>query len=387
MTNVKNTEKVHAFQPEQAYNDHNHFIGKEGTAMLDIKVTLSQNLKQKPEDESALGFGRIFTDHMFLMDYEQGIGWNNARIVPSGDFALDPAAMVLHYGQAIFEGCKCYRRAEGGLQLFRPQDNLARMSRSAARMGMPALDEESAMEGLKQLIRIEEAWVPHREGTSLYIRPTMISMDIGLGVHASKKYLFFIILSPVGAYYKEGLKPVSIYVEDKYVRAVRGGVGFTKCAGNYAASILAGSVAEEKGYSQVLWLDGVEQKYVEEVGSMNMMFAYGNKIVTPMLNGSILPGITRDSVLKLARTMGYETEEGRLDINEIFEDAKSGKLTEAFGTGTAAVISPVGTLAMEDEKITIGDGGIGKIAQSLYDTLTGIQYGRLEDKFGWIVKL
>ena len=355
--------------------------------MLDIKVTLSQNLKQKPQDESALGFGRIFTDHMFLMDYEQGVGWNNARIVPYGDFAMDPAAMVLHYGQAIFEGSKCYRRADGGLQLFRPQDNLARMSRSAERMGMPALDEESALEGLKQLIRIEEAWVPHREGTSLYIRPTMISMDIGLGVHASKKYLFFIILSPVGAYYKEGLKPVSIYVEDKYVRAVRGGVGFTKCAGNYAASILAGSIAEEKGYSQVLWLDGVEQKYVEEVGSMNMMFAYGSKIVTPMLNGSILPGITRDSVLKLARSMGYETEEGRLDINKIFADAKSGKLTEAFGTGTAAVISPVGTLAMEDEKITIGDGGIGKVAQSLYDTLTGIQYGRIEDKFGWIVKL
>ena len=355
--------------------------------MLDIKVTLSQNLKQKPADESALGFGRIFTDHMFLMDYEKGVGWSNARIVPYGSFAMDPAAMVLHYGQAIFEGSKCYRRADGGLQLFRPQDNLARMSRSAERMGMPALDEESALEGLKQLIKIEEAWVPHREGTSLYIRPTMISMDVGLGVHASKKYLFFIILSPVGAYYKEGLKPVSIYVEDKYVRAVRGGVGFTKCAGNYAASILAGDVAEQKGFSQVLWLDGVEQKYVEEVGSMNMMFAYGNKIVTPMLNGSILPGITRDSVLKLARSMGYEAEEARLDINEIFADAKSGKLTEAFGTGTAAVISPVGTLAMEDEKITIGDGGIGKIAQSLYDTLTGIQYGRLEDSFGWIVKL
>ena len=355
--------------------------------MLDIKVTLSQNLKQKPADESALGFGRIFTDHMFLMDYEQGSGWKNARIVPYGDFAMDPAAMVLHYGQAIFEGTKCYRRADGGLQLFRPQANLARMSRSAERMGMPALDEETALEGLKQLVRIEEAWVPHRDGTSLYIRPTMISMDVGLGVHASKKHRFYIILSPVGGYYKEGLKPVSIYVEDEYVRAVRGGVGFTKCAGNYAASILAGEKKKKKGFSQVLWLDGVEQKYVEEVGSMNMMFAYGNKIVTPRLNGSILPGITRDSVLTLARSMGYEAEEARLNIDEIFADAKSGKLTEAFGTGTAAVISPVGTLAMKDEKITIGDGGIGKVAQSLYDTLTGIQYGRLEDKFGWIVKL
>ncbi len=355
--------------------------------MLEIKVTRSQQLKQKPEDEGALGFGRIFTDHMFLMDYEQGRGWHSARIVPYGCFPIDPAAMVLHYGQAIFEGTKCYRRADGGLQLFRPGDNLARMSRSAERMCMPALDEETALEGLKQLIAIDQDWVPHREGTSLYIRPTMISMDVGLGVHASKKYLFFIILSPVGAYYKEGLKPVSIYVEDEYVRAVRGGVGFTKCAGNYAASILAGDIAEKKGYSQVLWLDGVEQQYVEEVGSMNMMFAYGNRIVTPKLNGSILPGITRDSVLKLARKLGYEAEEARLNIHEIFEDARAGKMTEAFGTGTAAVISPVGTLAMKDEKLTIGDGGIGPVAQKMSDTLTGILYGRLEDPFGWIVKL
>ena len=355
--------------------------------MLEISVVKNQHPKQKPMDESALGFGRIFTDHMFLMDYELGLGWHNARIVPYGDFAMDPAAMVLHYGQAIFEGCKCYRREDGSLQLFRPGDNLARMTRSAQRMGMPALDEETALEGMKQLIGIDADWVPHKEGTSLYIRPTMIAMDVGLGVHASKKYLFYIILSPVGAYYKEGLKPVSIYVEDEYVRAVRGGVGFTKCAGNYAASILAGDVAEKKGYSQVLWLDGVHQQYVEEVGSMNMMFAYGTKVVTPKLNGSILPGITRDSVLKLAKKLGYETEEGLLDINEIFADAKSGKMTEAFGTGTAAVISPVGTLALKDEKVTLGDGGIGPVAQKLYDTLTGIQYGKLEDPFGWIVRL
>ena len=311
------------------------------------------------------------------MDYVPENGWHDARIVPYQNFSMDPASVVIHYGQAIFEGSKCYRTADGSLQLFRPSANFARMTRSAERMGMPALDEETALEGLKQLIRVEADWVPHQEGTSLYIRPTMISTDVQLGVHASKTYRFFIILSPVGSYYKNGLQPVSIYVEDKYVRAVRGGVGFTKCAGNYAASILAGDVAEQKGFSQVLWLDGVEQKYVEEVGSMNMMFAYGNKIVTPRLNGSILPGIT----------LGYEAEEARLNIEEIFADAKSGKLTEAFGTGTAAVISPVGTLAMKDEKITIGDGGIGKVAQTLYDTLTGIQYGRLEDKFGWIVKL
>ncbi len=355
--------------------------------MQEIKVTLARELKAKPQDESKLGFGKIFTDHMFLMNYEKGKGWIEPRVVPYGDFAIDPAAMVLHYGQAIFEGTKCYRRQDGGLQLFRPTENFARMSRSAQRLCMPELDEELALAGLKKLLEIEKDWVPHQEGTSLYIRPTMISLDAQLGVHAASRYLFYIILSPVGAYYAQGLKPVGIYVEDEYVRAVRGGVGFAKCAGNYAASILAGEVAERKGYAQVLWLDGVEQKYVEEVGSMNMMFAYGNKIVTPALNGSILPGITRNSVLTLARQLGYEVEEKRLAIADIFADAKSGALTEAFGTGTAAVISPVGELCWKDEKLTIGDGQIGKVAQHLYDTLTGIQYGRLPDENGWIVKL
>ena len=355
--------------------------------MQEIKVTLSAVLKQKPQDESQLGFGRIFTDHMFLMNYEKGRGWYDPRIVPYGDFSMDPAAMVFHYGQAIFEGTKCYRRQDGGLQLFRPEENLARMSRSAERMAMPHLDEETALQGLKKLVEIDQDWVPHQDGTSLYIRPTMIALDAQLGVHASHKYLFYIILSPVGAYYKEGLKPVGIYVEDSYVRAVRGGVGFTKCAGNYAASILAGDIAEKKGYAQVLWLDGVEQKYVEEVGSMNMMFAYGNRIVTPMLNGSILPGITRKSVLQLAAQLGYEVEEKRIAIEDVFEDIKAGRCTEAFGTGTAAVISPVGELCWKDEKVTLGDGSIGPVAQKLYDTLTGIQYGRLPDENGWIVKL
>lgn len=355
--------------------------------MQEIAVTLSEKRKQKPLDESKLGFGSIFTDHMFLMDYERGKGWLNPRIVPYGDFAMDPAAMVFHYGQAIFEGTKCYRREDGGLQLFRPQDNLARMSNSAARMSMPRLDEETALAGLKKLVEIEADWVPHQPGTSLYIRPTMIALDPQLGVHAAHRYLFYIILSPVGAYYKEGLKPVGIYVEDQYVRAVRGGVGFTKCAGNYAASILAGEIAGQKGYAQVLWLDGVEQKYVEEVGSMNMMFAYGNRVVTPALNGSILPGITRNSVLTLARQLGYEVEEKRLAIADVFEDARQGRLTEAFGTGTAAVISPVGELCWKDEKLLIGDGSIGPVAQKLYDTLTGIQYGRLPDENGWVVRL
>ncbi len=354
---------------------------------MEIKVQKTTSPKQKPQDESKLGFGQIFTDHMFLMNYTRGQGWHDARIVPYGAFDMDPACMVLHYGQAIFEGTKCYRREDGGLQLFRPEENLARMTRSAQRMGMPALDEAAALEGLKQLVKLDADWVPHQDGTSLYIRPTMIATDAHLGVHASHTYLFYIILSPVGAYYKEGLKPVGIYVEDEYVRAVRGGVGFTKCAGNYAASILAGEVAESKGYAQVLWLDGVEQKYVEEVGSMNMMFAYGNKIVTPMLNGSILPGITRNSILTLARQLGYEVEEKRLAIADIFADAKAGKLTEAFGTGTAAVISPVGELCWKDEKLTIGGGQIGPVAQKLYDTLTGIQYGRLPDENGWVKQL
>ncbi|MBE5804520.1 MAG: branched-chain amino acid aminotransferase [Clostridiales bacterium] len=355
--------------------------------MQEIKVTLSTALKQKPQDESQLGFGRIFTDHMFLMNYEKGKGWYDPRIVPYGDFSMDPASMVLHYGQAIFEGTKAYRRADGEIQLFRPQANMARMSSSAQRMCMPALDEEMALEGLKKLIEVEKDWVPHQAGTSLYIRPTMISLDVQLGVHASNTYLFYIILSPVGAYYKEGLKPVGIYVEDSYVRAVRGGVGFTKCAGNYAASILAGEVAATKGYAQVLWLDGVEQRYIEEVGAMNMMFAYGKKIVTPALNGSILPGITRNSVLTLATQLGYEVEEKKLAIDEVFADIKSGKCTEAFGTGTAAVISPVGELCWKDEKLTVGDGNIGPVAQKLYDTLTGIQTGKLADENNWIVKL
>ena len=355
--------------------------------MQEIQITRTQTPKVKPQDEGKLGFGKIFTDHMFLMNYETGKGWVDPRIVPYGDFSLDPAAMVLHYGQAIFEGTKCYRRQDGGLQLFRPMDNLRRMSRSAKRLCMPELDEALAFEGLKQLLDIEKDWVPHQAGTSLYIRPTMISLDAQLGVHAAHSYLFYIILSPVGAYYAQGLAPVGMYVEDAYVRAVRGGVGFAKCAGNYAASILAGQIAEEKGYAQVLWLDGVEQKYVEEVGSMNMMFAYGDKIVTPALNGSILPGITRDSVITLGRQLGYTVEESRLAIADIFQDIKDGKLTEAFGTGTAAVISPVGELCWKGEKLTVGDGKIGPVAQKLYDTLTGIQYGRLPDENQWIVKL
>ena len=355
--------------------------------MPEIKVTLAQQLKQKPQDESKLGFGKLFTDHMLVIPYTTEKGWHDPQVIPYQDFKMDPAAMVLHYGQAIFEGMKCYRRADGGLQLFRPRANMERMCRSAKRMCMPELDVDLCLEGLRTLLEVEKDWVPHQEGTSLYIRPTMIATQPMLGVHAANQYLFYIILSPVGAYYANGLAPVNIYVEDQYVRAVRGGVGFTKCAGNYAASILAGEIANQKGFDQVLWLDGVEQKYVEEVGSMNMMFAYGSKIVTPMLNGSILPGITRDSIITVAKQLGYEVEEKRISIEEIFNDIKSGKCTEAFGTGTAAVISPVGKLCWKEEMITVGDGNIGTVAQKLYDTLTGIQWGRIADENNWIVKL
>lgn len=354
---------------------------------MNISVTKTSAPRMKPQDESKLGFGTIFTDHMFLMDYVAGQGWNNPRVVPFADFSLSPAAMVLHYGQAIFEGTKCYRRQDGGLQLFRPEDNFARMSRSALRMAMPALDEKMALEGLKTLLAVDGDWVPHTPGTSLYIRPTMIALDPQLGVHAAQHYLFFIILSPVGAYYADGLKPVKIYVEDQYVRAVRGGVGFTKCAGNYGASILAGEAAARLGFAQVLWLDGVEQKYIEEVGAMNICFVYGDRIVTPMLNGSILPGITRDSMLKLAPALGYQVEEKRLSMAEVFDDIKSGRITEAFGTGTAAVISPVGVLRWHEEALTVGDGGIGRVAQNLYNHLTGIQYGMESDPMGWVMPL
>ena len=355
--------------------------------MQEIKFIKAETLKQKPTDESKLGFGKIFTDYMFTMEYDTENGWHNPCVKPYQPLRLDPSTTVLHYGQSIFEGMKCYRRADGGLQLFRPMDNFARMNRSADRLSIPQFDEELAMEGLKKLLEVEKDWVPHNVGTSLYIRPTIIATDAMLGVHAAHHYLFFIILSPVGAYYAQGLAPVGIYVEDTYVRAVRGGFGFAKTAGNYAASIKAGEVAAQKGYAQVLWLDGVEQKYVEEVGAMNMMFKIDGKIITPMLNGSILAGITRDSVLKLAAHMGIPTEERRIAIDEIFEAAKNGTLEEAFGTGTAAVVSPVGELCRGEEKVIISGNQIGETTQKLYDTLTGIQWGTVEDPFGWIVRL
>jgi len=355
--------------------------------MSEIKVTLRKDLKKKPQDEGKLGFGQYFTDHMFLLKYEAGKGWYDAEVKPYGPFEMDPASMVFHYGQEIFEGAKCYRREDGGLQLFRIKDNFARMSDSAERLSMPRLDEALCLEGLKKLLEIDKDWVPSAPGTSLYIRPTLIATEAKLGVHASHTYLFFIILSPVGAYYAAGLKPVDIYVEDTYVRAVRGGLGEAKAGGNYAASILASETAQKKGYSQVLWLDGVEHKYVEEVGAMNIMFAYDKKLVTPALTGGLLSGITRRSILTLAEEMGYEVEEKRISIEEAFRDVQSDAIKEVFGTGTAAVVSPVGKLCWKGETVTVGDGGIGALSQKLYDTLTGIQLGKIQDTHHWIEKL
>ncbi len=354
---------------------------------MELKIVRTDKLKQKPEDENKLSFGRIFTDYMFTMNYEEGKGWFDAQIRPFEDFKLSPACSVLHYSQTMFEGMKAYH-TDNGINLFRPWDNFARMNNTAKRMCMPLIDEDFVLECLDELLKIEKDWVPKKQGTSLYIRPTMIATDPYLGVKAGSEYLFFIILSPVGAYYASGLEPVDIYVEDEYVRAVVGGTGFAKTGGNYAASLLAAKIAHDKGFAQVLWLDGKEKKYVEEVGSMNIFFKIRGELITAPLLGSILPGITRDSVIKLARDkFGVNVREERLAIAEVFEENASGGLEEVFGTGTAAVISPVGGMTWEDKSIVVADGGMGELTEKLYDTLTGMQYGTVPDEFGWIKTL
>ena len=350
----------------------------------DISITKTTTPKEKPTDESKLGFGKIFTDHMFMMDYSAGKGWYNARIIPFGPIAIHPASTVLHYGAEILEGLKAYRAADGTIRMFRPMENIQRLNRSAERLCLPELDEEGALDILNTMVELEKDWVPHSEGTSLYIRPFMYGNDPHLGVHAVKEATFVVICSPVGAYYPEGLNPVKIAIEAHDVRAVRGGTGYAKCGGNYAASLRAGEKAEKKGYTQVLWLDGVEQKYIEEVGAMNVMFKIGGKIVTPALDsGSILPGITRKSCLELLRDWGFEVEERKISVDELFAAAASGALEEAWGTGTAAVVSPIGQLYYQDTSYTLCGGKIGQTAQKLYDNLTGIQWGKLADTHGW----
>ncbi|MDD5016850.1 MAG: branched-chain amino acid aminotransferase [Eubacteriales bacterium] len=354
---------------------------------MNLEIVRAKDLKLKPKDETKLGFGRIFTDHMFSMQYKTGKGWYDAKIRPYENFSLSPACMVLHYSQTIFEGLKAYD-TDAGINLFRPWDNFKRLNVSGKRMCIPEIDEKFALECLIELLGIEKDWVPKTEGTSLYIRPTIIATDPFLGVKEGDEYLFFIILTPVGAYYASGLEPVNIYVEDEYVRSVIGGTGFTKTGGNYAASLAAGKYAHDKGFSQVLWLDGVEKKYVEEVGSMNIFFKIRGELLTPPLMGSILPGITRDSVIKLSRDMfGVNVREERISIADIFEENASGGLEEVFGTGTAAVVSPVGGMTWEDKSIKVSGGKMGDLTAKLYDTLTGIQYGKIKDPFGWIKTL
>ena len=352
---------------------------------MEIKFEKAASLKAKPTDESALGFGKIFTDYMFVMEYETGKGWHNARITPFADLSLSPAAMCLHYGQEVFEGMKAYRRADGGIQLFRPRENFKRLNQSNQRLVIPQINEEDALQGLEELLKVEKDWVPHSKAASLYIRPFVFANDVGLGVHASKHYIFCIICAPSGAYYAEGINPVRIYVEDEYIRAAPGLTGFTKCGGNYAASIKAGELAEEQGYAQVLWLDGVEKKYVEEVGSMNIMFKIDGKVYTAATVGTVLPGVTRRSCIELLKDWGYEVVEGKLAIADIMQAGRDGKLEEVFGTGTAAVVSPVKELVWKGEHAYIGDGKIGPVTQKLYDTMTGMQWGKIPDTKGWIV--
>lgn len=353
---------------------------------MELTLTKSNQLKPKPDQEH-LGFGSLFTDHMFNMDYSPEKGWHNPRIEPYAPFVMDPSVMVLHYGQGVFEGLKAYRTAGGGIQLFRPRDNFNRLNHSCRKLCIPEFDAAMALDALKALLRLEKDWVPSAPGTSLYIRPTIIATDPYLGVRASHTYRFFIILSPVGAYYPEGFNPIKIMVTREYVRAVRGGLGDTKTLGNYAASLLAGEKAHQEGYTQVLWLDGVEQKYVEEVGSMNILFVIEDELATPMLNGSILPGITRDSALALARNWGMRVVERKISIDEVFAAHRAGALSEVFGSGTAAVISPVGTLKYAEHTITIGQGQVGPVARKLFDSIMDIQYGKAEDPMGWIEPL
>ena len=353
---------------------------------MDIKFVKADTLKEKP-DSSTLGFGKFFTDYMFMMDYSREDGWHDARIIPFANLSLHPASTVLHYGSEIFEGLKAYRTSKGNVQLFRPMENIRRMNTSAERLCLPQIPEDLALEVLTEFVRVEQDWTPSAEGTSLYLRPFMFGNDETLGVHAVHNATFVIIASPVGSYYKEGINPVKIMIEDEDVRAVRGGTGYAKCGGNYAASNRAGERAERKGYSQVLWLDGVERKYIEEVGAMNVMFKIGDEIVTPMLSGSILPGITRKSCLEVLRSKGYKVSERLLSIDELAEAMQNGTLKEAWGCGTAAVISPIGELCYKDTKYAVNNGEIGEVTQMLYDTLTGIQWGKIEDTYNWIYQL
>ena len=352
---------------------------------MEIKIEKAKALKEKP-DFNKLGFGKFFTDHMFVADYDEKNGWHDARIVPFGYMPIHPASTVFHYGAEIFEGMKAYK-TDGGYQMFRPFENLKRMNNSAERLCLPEIPEDMWIEGLTDLINLDYSWIPDKAGTSLYIRPFMFGNDESLGVHAVHNARFVIILSPVGNYYAEGLNPVKISIESEDVRAVRGGTGYAKCGGNYAASLRAGKRAEQQGISQVLWLDGVERKYIEEVGSMNVMFKIDGEVVTPALTGSVLPGITRKSIIEILKEKGYKVSERLISVDELVDAAENGKLEEAWGTGTAAVVSPIGHLYYKGKDYEVSGNKIGKLTQELYDELTGIQWGRIKDERNWCYKV
>ncbi len=354
--------------------------------MMQIAVTKTMHPKEKP-DPATVPFGVAFTDHMFVMDYDEEFGWHDAKIVPFDMIQMSPAAAVFHYGAEIFEGLKAYCTEKEEVQLFRPIENIRRMNDSAERMCLPKLDETEVLEAMKKFVEVEKEWVPKEFGTSLYLRPFMFATDEDLSLHGIYHAKFIIIACVVGSYYKSGLQPVDMLIEMEDVRAVRGGTGFAKCGGNYAAAARAGQKAEAKGYSQVVWVDGVERKYVEEGGGMNLMFIWDGKLVTPELNGSILPGITRKSILELVKAWGMETVERKITVEELMEACQNGEVQEVFMCGTAAVVTPIGGFVREEEKIVVNHNRIGEMTQKIYDELTGIQWGKKEDQFGWIEKI
>lgn len=354
---------------------------------IKVKKAPLDKRKAKPTDESKLGFGKFFTDHFFNIKYKEGKGWYDPIIEPYRLLQLDPTAMCLHYGQEIFEGLKAYRGKDGAIYLFRPTENIKRMAASAERLCMPPMDEEIFLEAIKKLVILEKDWIPHGAGTSMYIRPTMIATEPALGVHPASEYLFFIVVGPVGAYYPQGFSPTQMYVSQEHVRATKGGTGNVKAAINYAASLFASRIATNKGYTQVLWLDALENKYVEEVGTSNIFFLIENKLVTPPLAGTILPGVTRDSVIKLAKYLKVKVAERPISIHEVIESSRNGKLKEAFASGTAAVISPVGQIHYRGRDYLINQGKTGPLAEKLYNEILAIQYGAQEDPFGWRMKI
>jgi len=355
--------------------------------MVSITRVAESQRKPIPPDDTQLGFGRYFSDHMFMMDYTPEPGWHNPRIVPYAPLPLDPACMVLHYGQEAFEGLKAYRGVDGAIRLFRYHKNLERLNASAKRLCMPTFDSATVADAMKQLVLLEKDWIPKTEGCALYIRPNLVGVDPFLGVRSSQSFLLYIIVGPVGSYYPEGFNPVSIWVSDRYVRAVRGGIGEAKTSGNYAASLYGQMEAKKKGYTQVLWLDGIEHRYVEEVGTMNIFFVIGDEAITSPLTGSILPGVTRDSVLQILRAWGHKVSERMLGIDEVVAAAEKGTLREVFGTGTAAIISPVGSFHYQDKTHRVADGRTGPLSNKLYEHILAIQYGREKDPYGWTERI